>query len=191
MEILGDGPTPRNADRSRGAGWTQYRKTSCIPRSFALASGLSPKWLEWAWLRWSLIAAPGMSSTRRERLTQERIATRQGAHHRQTHRDRVRDARRSGTGAWKSRRGPRRRLLARRVAGATGGPGVGRGHIRASEEHGRPAPRAKDLRDLCRLLAKRSAGDPVHPAAQWRPQVRCQPHTRWLSRLAGVDARRR
>ena len=83
------------------------------------------------------------------------------------------------------------RLRARRMAGATPGPGVRRGHVRASEEHGRPAPRPKDLRDLRRLLAERSGGDPVHRPAQRRPQVRRQPHARRPSRLAGLDARRR
>lgn len=71
-----------------------------------------------SWLGGPPIAAPAWSSILRERLPRKCIATRQGAHHGQTHRDRVRDARRSGAGAWRAGRRPRRRLRSRRVAGA-------------------------------------------------------------------------
>ena len=40
------------------------------------------------------------------------------------------------------------------MAGAAAGRGVRQGPVRAGEEHGRPAPRPKDLRDLRRLLAE-------------------------------------
>ena len=81
-------------------------------------------------------------------------------------------------------------LHARRMAGATARPGVRRGRVRASEEHGRPTPRPKDPRDLRQLLAERFRADPVHRPAQRRPQVRRQPHARRPSCLAGLDARR-
>ena len=61
----------------------------------------------------------------------------------------------------RARRGPRGGLRPRRVAGAGGRRGVGRGHLRAGEQHGRPPSRPEDLRDLRRLLAPRLAGGPV------------------------------
>jgi len=42
------------------------------------------------------------------------------------------------------------------MASATAGPGGRQGPVRAREEHGRPAPRPKDLRHLRQLLADRS-----------------------------------
>ena len=144
-----------------------------------------------SWPRRPVIAASAMRSARPGRLHRDASPPRKGGHHGQAHRDRVRDSGRGGTGAWRARRGSRQRLHARRVAGATAGPGVRPCHVRASEEHGRPTPWPKDLRHLRQLLAERSGGDPVHRPAQRRPQVRRQPHAGRPPRLGGVDARRR
>lgn len=82
------------------------------------------------------MAGPAMTSARGSQSELMHRQPGRGRHHGQAHRHRVRNAGRGGAGARRARRGPRRRLHARRMAGTIPRPGV-RQRLRTSEEHGR------------------------------------------------------